>query len=465
MTGVTHVTGEKSGSATPRAAGWLPSVVMVVLAALVGVLLPAGLAVITAGPATAAPPPSETYRVPGSRVFKLSGLGFGHGIGMSQFGAEGMGQLGKSYRQIMKFYFPGTNFAETAPKRQITVGLSGVVRSTPQGSAVEVLDRPGLEARNRGDTIALPARAEGKAVTSYRVARGPRGLVVFAVSSRGAVRVAKGLSGAVTWRTGGSVDESRVSVATAAGGKRLYRGFMEVKKGSTSVLAISRLRLEDYLRSVVSHEVPSSWTAAALRAQAVAARSYALTSQATAHATHRPYDICDSTYCQAYGPVGIESGAESRAVRATRGVYLRSAGQPVLAMFSSANGGYTVSGSRPYLVAKPDPYDGVVTGSANWGHSWSTTVRARALENAWPQIGRLQKLKVLGRDGNGRWGGRVMSVRLLGSKGKATVSADSFRWAVGLKSTWWTVTNADGSGKAQAKRVLLSAPGKSLRIP
>jgi SpoIID/LytB domain protein len=430
-------------------------VVAAVLAALFGVLLPITADVIVA-PRAHASTPSETYAVPDSGTFKLSGLGYGHGIGMSQFGAQGMGLLGKTYRQIMKFYFPGTSFAQTKPSRQITVGLSGVVRSTPQGNGVVVLDRSKLVASNRGNPLDLPNRVGGASVTSFRVVRGGNGLAVYAVSKVKAVKVKGGLDGAVTWRTVGSIADSRIAVSTSTGGKRLYRGYLQVKKGSSSVLAISQVLLEDYLRSVVSHEVPSSWTAAALRAQAVAARSYALTSQATARATHRPYDICDNTNCQAYEPIGGESRAESRAVKATRGIYLRSGGQPVLAMFSSANGGYSVSGGRPYLVAQPDPYDGVVTGSANWGHAWDTSVRANEIEHSWPQIGRLQKLKVLGRDGNGQWGGRVLSVGLVGSKSTVTVSADTFRWAVGLKSTWWTVTNADGSSRAPAKNVRVS---------
>jgi stage II sporulation protein D len=321
-----------------------------------------------------------------------------------------MGRLGKNYRQIVRFYYPDTNLATSEPSRQITVGLSGVVRSTPQGSAVVVIDRPGISAWNRADAVSLPRRVGGEPVTSYRVVRGSSGLAVYAVSSARALKVKGGLSGAVTWRTSGDISDSKVAVGSASVSHRLYRGFIEVKRGSSGVLAISRLRLEDYLRSVVSHEVPSSWTAAALRAQAVAARSYALMSQANSRAANRPYDICDSTSCQAYGPIGGETGAESRAVRATRGVHLRSGGQPVLAMYSSANGGYSVSGGRPYLVAKRDPYDGVVTGTANWGHKWSTKVRAGAIERAWPQIGRLQKVKVLARDGNGQWGGRVQSV-------------------------------------------------------
>ena len=106
---------------------------------------------------------------------------------------------------------------------------------------------------------------------------------------------------------------------------------------------------------MVSSEVPSSWTDAALRAQAVAARSYALLAQENARAANRAYDICDTTYCQVYSPVSGETVAEVAAVKATAGTYLRSAGQPVFAMFSSANGGYSVSGSRPYLVGQARP--------------------------------------------------------------------------------------------------------------
>lgn len=461
MTDVTHGThGAYEAPKTPArrhgpTAGWTcrGSAAALALSLVAGSVM--GIVVTAAGaPGVAhAGQVTETYATPKGRDFRLSGLGYGHGIGMSQFGAEGMGRLGKSYRQIVKFYFPGTSFGQTKSGRQITVGLSGVTKSTPQGTAVVVVKRPGLIASNRGDSISLPTRVGGARVTNYRVVRGSGGLAVYAVSSARAEKVKGGLSGAVTWRTDPAIADSKVAVSSAAGGTRLYRGFMDVKKGSTSVLSVSRLRLEDYLRSVVSHEVPSSWTPAALRAQAVAARSYALLSQVNARAAHRPYDICDSTSCQAYGPIGGESGAEGRAVRATRGVFLKSGGQPVLAMYSSANGGYSVAGGRPYLVAKRDPYDGVVTGTANWGHQWSTKVSAGSIERAWPQIGRLQKVKVLGRDGNGQWGGRVMSVGLVGSKSTVTVSADSFRWAVGLKSTWWTITNADSGAAAPAKKV------------
>lgn len=432
----------------------------VLVTALVAGALVAGVLALVASPARAANA-VETYAVPSSRTFQLSGLGYGHGIGMSQFGAEGMGRLGKNYREILKFYYPGTSVAQVGAGRQITVGLSGVVRGTPQGTGVVVPARKGLSLIYKGAQVALPSRVGGKPVDNFRVVKGSGGLAVWAVSSAKSAKVKGGMSGSVSWRTNAAVDKSRIAVQSASGSTRVYRGFLEVAAGSSSVLAINRVLLEHYLRSVVSSEVPSSWTDAALKAQAVAARSYAMLAQVNARAAHRAYDICDTTYCQVYSPISAESGPEVDAVRATSREYLRDAGQPVFAMFSSANGGYSVSGGRPYLVAKPDPYDGVVTGSSNWGHSWTTAVSASKLQNAWPQIGTLRKLKVLGRDGNGQWGGRVLSVGLVGSKSTISVSADSFRWAAGLKSTWWTVTNADGSVAAPAKNVRVDRGDRS----
>jgi SpoIID/LytB domain protein len=451
------VTGVTQGTPSCRTHRLAPTlVVALVLAALVASLV--GLVAPQRARAASA---AEVYPVPGSGTFQLSGLGFGHGIGMSQFGAEGMGRLGKSYRQILKFYYPDTRIAEVPRSRKITVGLSGLMSSTPQGTAVVVRPRKGLTASGSGGTVALPRKVAGEKVRSYRVVRHRDALAVWAVSSADAVKVEGGLGGTVRWGTDAQPGRSRFTVSSAAGTDRTYRGQLDVTLGASSLLAVNRLLLQDYLRSVVSSEVPSSWTDAALRAQAVAARSYALLAQENARAANRAYDICDTTYCQVYSPVSAESSPEAAAVKSTAGVYLRSGGQPVFAMFSSANGGYSVSGSRRYLVAQPDPYDGVVTGSANWGHSWSMAVSAGTIERAWPQIGRLQKLKVLGRDGNGAWGGRVLTVGLVGSRSTVSVSADSFRWATGLKSTWWTVTNGDGSASAPVTNVRVKPRDRS----
>lgn len=423
-----------------------------------------GLAVPALTSPAAAAFSAEVYQVPKSRKFVLAGLGYGHGIGMSQFGAEGMGRLGKTYQQIVKFYYPGTTFASAPEGRAIKVSLSGVVRQDFNRAVVLVEPRSGLHVMSGGTKLALPSRVNGGPATGYRVLRAKSGLQVRAYRGTKSVRVASALTGTVRFATAPHQKNSRITLTAASGSKRSYRGFLDVRRAGSGLLAMSNVLLEHYLRSVVSSEVPSSWTKAALRAQAVAARSYALLAQRNATAVHRVYDICDTSSCQAYGTLRTETPPEVAAVKATAGRYLKQGGEPAFTMYSSANGGYSVAGSRPYLVAQPDPYDGVVGGAANWGHSWDKTVTAGTIENAWPQIGHLKTLKVTGRDGNGQWGGRVTSVVLVGSQGKVSVSADSFRWGVGLKSAWWTITNVSSNAKAAPRKVRSNALDRGVRV-
>ena len=426
---------------------------------LSGVALPVlGAITVSAAPRVA------SFPVPDSGSFQLSGLGYGHGIGMSQFGAEGMGQLGKSYRQILHHYYPGTSFGNAPAARAIRVSLSGVVRRDFGKVAVLVEPRSGLRLVNDGQSTELPTRAKGGSVSGYRVLRMNTALQVRAYNGRRSILVADGLKGSVRFASAAAQAKSRVTIVAASGSPRTYRGFLDVQRSAADLLTLNNVLLEHYLRSVVSSEVPSSWTSAALQAQAVAARSYALLAQYNARAEGRVYDICDSTYCQVYGSVGTETSAEVAAVRATSGEYLESGGEPAFTMFSSANGGYSVAGGRSYLVARPDPYDGVVTGSANWGHDWVASVSATSIEQAWPQIGSLQTLQVSERDGNGQWGGRVVSVTLVGSKATVDVSGDSFRWGAGLKSTWWTVTNAPVVTKMAPRRIRSNPLDRAVRL-
>jgi uncharacterized protein with LGFP repeats len=90
----------------------------------------------------------------------------------------------------------------------------------------------------------------------------------------------------------------------------------------------------------------------------------------------------------------------------------------------------------PYLPAQEDPYDGW---DGNTVHSWSTTVDAARLERSHPSIGTLRRIWVTSRDGNGEWLGRVTELVLDGTKGNVTISGDSFRWAFGLRSSWFSI--------------------------
>jgi SpoIID/LytB domain protein len=388
----------------------------------------------------------QVYPRPASGMLTFVGRGFGHGIGMSQFGAEGMGRSGKTYRQIVRFYYPGTTLSTVPLSTRIRVHLSAAPRLLHGHASVTLAPRAGAFARVAGQPIvSLPTQVAGSAVTTYRVTRLVDGVQLRAISSSGRRIVIAAQSAPIVVGTTPSarpadnpaLSDSRVGVREGTG-VRVYRGQVRVMAYGSGLAAINLLRLQDYLYGVVGAEVPGGWTTAAYRAQAVAARSYALLLRANARAAHRPWDICD-TNCQAYGGVSWEQASQNAAVDATTGRYLSYQGRPALAMFSSADGGYTVAGSQPYLPAKPDPYDGVVTGAANWGHAWRSQVAASTIEADWPELGHLRAMVVVGRDGLGRWGGRVTALRLRGTNATVVVSADDLRWTLGLKSTWWRV--------------------------
>jgi SpoIID/LytB domain protein len=176
--------------------------------------------------------------------------------------------------------------------------------------------------------------------------------------------------------------------------------------------------------------MPATWHRAAVRAQAVAARTYAAYER-----DHLTGPLCDTTSCQVYGGFAAEHPASNAAVDATKGLALMHQGEPAFTQFGSSSGGWTSAGSMPYLPAKADPYD---DWAGNPVHSWSVQVADTLIESKWPGIGNLNRIRVNQRDGHGEWGGRVGSVTLVGGRGRVTVSGDTLRYALGLRSPWVT---------------------------
>jgi stage II sporulation protein D len=220
-------------------------------------------------------------------------------------------------------------------------------------------------------------------------------------------------------------------------GARTYRGTLRAASpspGSTSRDTVNVLSMDRYVMGVVPYEMPASWNPAAVRAQAVAARTYATWSRNQNR--HRYYQICDTTACQVYGGASGEDARSNQAVRDTRRQILTYDGRPAFTQFSSSSGGWTSAGSVPYLTAKADPYDGW---SGNPVHDWSLTIDAGQFERSYPSLGTLRRIRVVSRDGNGDWEGRVNSVVLDGTRGDVTISGDEFRWAFGLRSNWFTI--------------------------
>jgi stage II sporulation protein D len=137
-----------------------------------------------------------------------------------------------------------------------------------------------------------------------------------------------------------------------------YRGRLLLSAEGGSVRVVNEVSVEDYMLGI--REMPPSWPIEAQRAQAVAARSYALNRAAAARAAGRPFDLCATPSCQVYGGVASEERGGpiwSEAVRSTAGQVLLHKGAPILAMYSSSNGGRTYAGPAPYLRPVADPDD------------------------------------------------------------------------------------------------------------
>jgi SpoIID/LytB domain protein len=220
-------------------------------------------------------------------------------------------------------------------------------------------------------------------------------------------------------------------------GPRKYRGALRAASptaGATYRNTVNVLSMDDYVKGVVPYEMPASWSPEAVKAQAVAARTYATWSRNQYR--HRYYQICDTSACQVYGGASGEDPRSNAAVDATRRQILTYGGKPAFTQFSSSDGGWTSDGGQPYLPAQADPYDGW---SGNPVHDWTLTIDAGRLESAYPALGRLRRVLVVQRDGNGDWQGRVESMVLDGTKADVRISGDTFRWEFGLRSDWFSI--------------------------
>lgn len=396
--------------------------------------LVAAVALVAAAPAHA----DEVYPRPSDNTITLAGHGYGHGHGMSQWGAYGAATQGRTWQQILGFYYPGTTLSNLGSSA-IRVRLDAVGSGT-----LNVPNAAGLLLGSGTGTPAALAQTNGavQPITRYRVwTRSDGSLQVDALSSPAAgspatwVPYKSSASPAVFSNPGRG---NLVDVLLANGTQRTYRGSMAANwLTASSITPVNTLPMDDYLRAVVPAEMPSSWPADALAAQAVAARSYAAQNRATAPAG-RVNDTCDTTSCQVYSGLQTETSSSDKAVANTAGQTLTWLGQPAFAQFGSSNGGWSADGGQPYLVAKADPYDGVVPNSAN---TWTNSIPVASIESHWPSIGSYQRLRILSRDGNGEWGGRVLQASIEGSAGSVTVTGTTIRSALGLRSEWFIPTN------------------------
>ena len=367
------------------------------LALRVGVTAALGLSLSLAASPTGQA--DQTSYASVSKKLVLDGHGYGHGHGMSQYGAEGAALQGVKYKKILKFYYPGTSWAQAHGRIRVLI-------SADTTSDLEVRPAKGLVVRDaeHRSSFTLPT---GNRYYRWRLHPLPNGHTAVEDYGKSGWHRWHIPDGRKTFKTDAEFHAHGPLNLLVPGGSdvvgRKYRGSLRLAAphpGSRSRATVDVLSLDAYVKGVVAYEMPSSWPQQALRAQAVAARTYAAWQRSQNPGGY--YQICDTTSCQVYGGVTAEADSSNRAVHATAGRILTYKGRPAFTQFASSSGGWTSYGGVRYLPAEKDRYDNF---SGNPMHTWSTTVSAATLERANPGIGRLVKLMVTKRDGNGAWGG------------------------------------------------------------
>jgi stage II sporulation protein D len=351
-----------------------------------------------------------------SAGFVITGHGWGHGIGMSQWGAYGYAKHGWTYQAILKHYYTGIAF-ETRPNTDIRVRLRSGLKKVQ-------LSCPNDFTASAGATkLAIPA---GRTATitwvdsAYHVVAGD---------------ATQDFSTPPTFAP--SKGTLRILTATDLGDTGAYRGVVRIVRSSGALMMIDQVPLESYLRGVIPHEVSPSWPTEALKAQACAARAYALNSRKPTSSWDVYCDVRD----QAYVGVGIEDPRTDAAVLATAGVTPTYNGKVISAYYFSCSGGHTENieygwpgaSSEPYLKGVDDPYDSYAS-----LHDWGPLRRTGAQVKA--AIGANGTLRAVVAVKHGT-SPRIVKAAIIGTKGVTFMDGNMLRMKLGLDSTWALFTS------------------------
>lgn len=220
-------------------------------------------------------------------------------------------------------------------------------------------------------------------------------------------------------------------------GDRWYRGELEIRLLEGQIVAINQLPLEEYLYGVVPAEMPPNWPLESLKAQAVAARTYAVANRG--RFASRGYDLKPTVQSQVYKGAAAETALSNAAVNATRSQVVTYNGKVIRAYFHASAGGYTESAdavwgeSLPYLRPVPD-FD-QQSPRYTWQRTFSVTELQNALAKNGHDVGNVLRIEPIQR----AYSGRVTRVRITGTRGARELGGEEFRHAIGLYSTLWNV--------------------------
>jgi stage II sporulation protein D len=370
------------------------------------------------GPAGASPQTSDTVTV---TTFVITGRGWGHGVGMSQWGAYGYAQHGVAYGKILAHYYPGTQLTQT-PVTKIKVLLLE-------------------QAHHFVVSSSDPFSVKDGAGVLHQLAAGNYALDSSLTLQIDPAAAPQALPGPLTFLPG----KSPLWLAHP------YRGTFLVSATGKTLSLVNTVSIESYVRGVVSSEMPHDWPLEAVKAQAVAARSYALF-----HRRGAAFDVFNDTRDQVFGGILAETPVGDQAVAGTKRQVLLFDGKVAQTFFFSSSGGRTAAITdvfqsakpTPYLVSVPDPYD-----TASPYHTWGPVTiggPSAARKLSVPGLAELQTVPATG---------RAKTVVATGRNGDVSIAAGEVRRALGLRSTWIRV------GVLSLSRPLGSvAPGASVTL-
>jgi len=374
--------------------------------------------------------------------FRIVGHGWGHGIGMSQWGAYGYAKHGWTYKAILSHYYAGIAF-EQRPNIDIRVRLRSGLK------AVKITCPNAFTAVGTAKPLVIPAGRTATVTYSgshYHVVAGDAKkdfsatVVTFAPS--------KGLL--------------RTLTATDLGTTGAFRGVIRVMRSGGALMMVNKVPLESYLCGSVPHEVSASWPVEALKAQACAARAYVLRLRKPSEAS-TVWDVYCDVRSQAYAGKGIEKARTNAAVAATAGVTPTYKGNVILAVYFSCSGGHTENiefgwpGATPlgYLKGVSDPYD--YYGSL---HDWGPLRRtAGQLAGPLGAKGSLRSVYTVQRGASPR----IVKAAIIGSGGVKFMDGNELRMKLGLNSTWAAFTSMSISPAASNHATITAGSSLTLK--
>ncbi len=409
---------------------------------------------LPAGPASAYP----------SSVINLEGHGWGHGMGMGQWGALGYALEGSLFQTVLSHFY-GT----LADGQKTTLGSLGSLDSTvvrvamteeddqwPVITSHSAFTVDGLHF-NAGQAARLVSTS-GNTRWNVQIASGGCSAKVWANTSKQNVVNPTAVPGVSEPFPADSNLANEVLELCVGGTAEGVRGNIEATANSLHQLrTVDFVPLEPYVADVTPSESPGSWGTLGvkgsqgeprgfqeLEAQAVAARFYVM-SNLGGYGGYA--DTCDLD-CQSYPGITNEEPLATQAVDFTKSVVVKMPdGKAAVTQYSSSTGGWTVALT---FAAVPDAGDSIcVPGACNPHHTWNASVPVAAVQSKFPSIGTLESLQVTRRDGNGDFGGRVLQMTLVGTHGNVSLTGSDFATdfaSYGVQSYWFQISNQPSGG-------------------